>query len=81
VPETFKHHVSRRTAMFGALGGLAGFASMPLRAQATARVVFGFSAGASMADLARDFIPELSADLHAGQQRGQGHGPCSCCTP
>jgi tripartite-type tricarboxylate transporter receptor subunit TctC len=47
--------------MFGALGGLAGFASMPLRAQATARVVFGFSAGASMADLARDFIPELSA--------------------
>lgn len=61
MPETFKHHISRRSATIWALGGLAGFTSMPLQAEAAARVVFGFSAGASMADLARDFIPELSA--------------------
>lgn len=47
--------------MVGALGGLASLTSMPLHAQAAARVVFGFSNGASMADLARDFIPEFSA--------------------
>jgi tripartite-type tricarboxylate transporter receptor subunit TctC len=68
LPETFKHHISRRCAMIGAMGGLASLTSLPLRAQAAARVVFGFSSGASMADLARDFIPELSAasGMHFG---------------